>query len=148
MKKNKLSNAPSQNTSPVPYRKSYNDVLTAERKLMFASDPDINISAVADRIVAGPSEALSKSVHMPSTAGTHSKTAAVTLGRADNDYETIDKRRSRSNSYDTKDPGYETIPANKKKINAVAHSVDTVAASEQTNDNARASASTGIYTVS
>lgn len=25
MKKNKLSNAPSQNTSPVPYRKSYND---------------------------------------------------------------------------------------------------------------------------
>lgn len=147
MKKNKLSNAPSQNTSPVPYRKSYNDVLTAERQTMFASDPDINISG-GDRIVASTSDALSKSVHIPSTIGTLSKTPAVALGRADNDYETIDKRRSRSNSYDTKDPGYETIPANKQNITSDVYNVDTVAASKQTNDNARASASTGIYTVS
>lgn len=148
MKKNKLSNAPSQNTSPVPYRKSYNDVLTAERQIMFASDPDINISA-ADRIVASPSDALSKSVYIPSTVGTLSKPPAmVGLGRADNDYETIDKRRSRSNSYDTKDPGYETIPANKHKITSGLHNVDTVAAFEPPNDIARATAPTGIYTVS
>lgn len=145
MKKNKLSNAPSQNTSPVPYRKSYNDVLTADRQMMFASEPDITISA-ADIIVAGPSDALSKSVHIPSTAGTApSTTPSILLGRADNDYETIDKRRSRSNSYDTKDPGYETIPANKSKIT----SDDIVAVTfDQTRDNPRISAPAGIFTVS
>lgn len=108
MKKNKLSNAPSQNTSPVPYRKSMNENVQsfsvstgADRKSVFISDPDIA------REVNLP-EVLSRSVH----ASPGKSSVKTTLASDDNDYETIDKRRARSSNstYDQKDPGYETIP--------------------------------------
>lgn len=101
MKKNKLSNVPSENTSPVPYRKSYNDVV--DRPNLFASDPDIASTAKQHQIP----DALSKSVHLPGTNINAARNSAI----FSNDYETIDKRRNRNDSYDTKDPGYETIPA-------------------------------------
>lgn len=100
MKKNKLSNAPSQSASPVPNRKSYNDNQTG-----FMSDPDIA------REINLP-DALSRSVH--ASPGKNSiKSANLSI---ENNYETIDKRRAKSsnaNYDDSKDPGYETIPADK-----------------------------------
>lgn len=105
MKKNKLSSAPSQNASPVPSRKALpNDAQTTiDRQSVFLSDPDI-----AHEIAL----AECKSVHSsPNKNGTTS----IPLVE-DNNYETIDKRRTRSSnaSYgDSKDPGYETIPADK-----------------------------------
>lgn len=80
MKKNKLSNAPSQNTSPVPKRKSLpNDAQQlTDRQSVFLSDPDI-----AHEIALADSN---------STHGT---------------------RSSNANYGDSKDPGYETIPADK-----------------------------------
>lgn len=116
MKKNKLSTAPSENTSPVPIRK----VLTeqqpqpaqqqqpqqpqSQRQSLFLSDPDIA------REINLP-DALSKSIH---TSPGKNSIKSAQLNNDDNDYETIDKRRTRSSSsnYDSKnDPGYETIPA-------------------------------------
>lgn len=100
MKKNKLSNAPSENTSPVPFRKSFND---QQRQNVFLSDPDIaHELTVPDHI--------SKSMH--ASPGKNSIKNLQSI--AGNDYETIDKRRARSSTsnYDTKnDPAYETIPA-------------------------------------
>lgn len=123
MKKNKLSNAPSQNTSPVPYRKSYNDAAGAgDRQMMFASDPELAIGPIVIGTNERGSDALSKSMHATSSSSgggqlpLSNKPLALIGARSDNDYETIDKRRSRSNSYDTKDPGYETIPAAGKKV--------------------------------
>lgn len=105
MKKNKLSNAPSQSTSPVPKRKTLpNDAQQlTDRQSVFLSDPDIaNEIALADSISAhgSPSKNSMKSTQIAE----------------DNNYETIDKRRARSsnaNYGDSKDPGYETIPADK-----------------------------------
>lgn len=135
MKKNKLSNAPSQNTSPVPYRKSYNDTTSGERQNLFASDPDITVT-IASVPVAAPAAAASDAL---------SKSAYLAPGRStDNDYETIDKRRSRSNSYDTKDPGYETIPASKGNVGQTAPSVDLV----DSFDKSKPTAVAGIYTTS
>lgn len=102
MKKTKqLSNTPSQNTSPVPCRKSLND---SDSGSMFLSDPDI----ARDLLLP---ELLSKSVH--ASPGKNSVRSAHVV--VDNDYETIDKRRARSSNchYDQKDPGYETIPGDK-----------------------------------
>lgn len=101
MKKTKLSNAPSQNTSPLPYRKSLND---SDSGGMFLSDPDISRELLLQ-------DMLSKSVH--ASPGKNSVRSAH--GTVDNDYETIDKRRARSSNchYDQKDPGYETIPGEK-----------------------------------
>lgn len=101
MKKTKLSNAPSQNTSPLPYRKSMND---SENCGIFLSDPDISRELLLQ-------DMLSKSVHA-SPGKNSTRSAHVTV---DNDYETIDKRRARSSNchYDQKDPGYETIPGEK-----------------------------------
>lgn len=107
MKKNKLSSVPSQNTSPLPFRKSMNEAIT-DRQSVFMSDPDIA------REVNLP-EALSRSLH---ASPGKSSTKSVQIS-ADNNYETIDMRRTRSsnaNYDDSKDPGYETIPAD--KINA------------------------------
>lgn len=105
MKKNKLSSAPSQSTSPVPNRKTLpSDAQPImDRRSVFLSDPDIaHEIALAD----------SKSVHAsPNKNGTTSIPIVE-----DNNYETIDKRRTRSsnaNYGDSKDPGYETIPADK-----------------------------------
>lgn len=106
MKKNKLSNAPSQNTSPVPKRKTLpsNDAhQLSDRQSVFLSDPDIaHEIALAD---------------CSSTHGSPSKNSMKSTQIAeDNNYETIDKRRARSsnaNYGDSKDPGYETIPADK-----------------------------------
>lgn len=110
MKKNKLSSAPSENTSPVPYRKviasEQQPMLPSQqqqRQSVFLSDPDIA------REINLP-ESLSKSMH--TSPGKSSVKSAHLSG--DNNYETIDKRRARSSNsnYDTKnDPGYETIPA-------------------------------------
>lgn len=107
MKKNKLSSVPSQHTSPLPFRKSMNEAIT-DRQSVFMSDPDIA------REVNLP-EALSRSLH---ASPGKSSTKSVQIS-ADNNYETIDMRRTRSshaNYDDSKDPGYETIPAD--KINA------------------------------
>lgn len=100
MKKNKLSNAPSVNTSPVPFRKMLND---PQRQSVFLSDPDIAVETT-------PLEPLSKSMNAASAIQSI-KSAQL---NATNEYETIDKRRARNSSsnYDSKnDPGYETIPA-------------------------------------
>lgn len=102
MKKNKLSAAPSENTSPVPFRKMLNE--QQQRQSVFLSDPDI-----AHEINI-PDTELSKSMHA-SPGKTSIKSIQM---NDDNEYETIDKRRTRSTSsnYDSKnDPGYETIPA-------------------------------------
>ena len=84
MKKNKLSSVPSQDESPVLARKSlnYNEFGTS------LSGVDLHIS---DNDVA----AIPKSPQKPMMI--------------DNDYETIDKKRTKNNNYN-KDPGYETIP--------------------------------------
>lgn len=100
MKKNKLSNAPSVNTSPVPIRKTLND---PQRQSVFLSDPDIAVETTSP-------EPLSKSMNAASAL--HSFHSAQS--NATNEYETIDKRRARNSSsnYDSKnDPCYETIPA-------------------------------------
>lgn len=100
MKKNKLSNAPSNNTSPVPYRKALN-----ERQSVFLSDPDITHEL-------NLADGLNKNIHDSRSPGKNSiKSAQLSV---DNEYETIDKRRARSSTsnYDAKnDPNYETIPA-------------------------------------
>lgn len=116
MKKNKLSNAPSQNTSPVPSRKALQtDVQpTAERQSVFLSDPDIaHEIALADG-------------KLPNKNGTKSSQIVE-----DNNYETIDKRRTRSsnaNYGDSKDPGYETIPADKPGNAAKRNNLSRVSA--------------------
>lgn len=115
MKKNKLSSAPSQNTSPVPSRKTL--VIDTQqqqqqppqpqpltnRQSVFLSDPDITREiAMVD----------SRSVHASPTKNSTKSTQNV----EDNNYETIDKRRTRSSNAhygDSKDPGYETIPGDK-----------------------------------
>lgn len=102
MKKNKLSSAPSENTSPVPFRKVLNEP-QQQRQSVFLSDPDIAHEVNLP-------ESLSKSMH--ASPGKNS-IKSVQLAE-DNNYETIDKRRARSSNsnYDSKnDPGYETIPA-------------------------------------
>lgn len=102
MKKNKLSSAPSENTSPVPFRKVLNDQ-QQQRQSVFLSDPDIAHEVNLP-------ESLSKSMH---ASPGKSSLKSVQLNE-DNDYETIDKRRARSSNanYDSKnDPAYETIPA-------------------------------------
>lgn len=104
MKKNKLSSAPSENTSPVPFRKVITE--QQQRQSVFLSDPDI-----AHEI--NLPDALSKSMHI--SPGKNSVKSAQLS--EDNNYETIDKRRARSSNsnYDSKnDPGYETIPADLK----------------------------------
>lgn len=101
MKKNKLSNAPSPNTSPIAYRKSYND--DAVSSAFVGSHPDIGAalnSAHDPDAPASIASNLSKSMISP---------------RSRNEYETIDKRKSRGGyDDDSRDPEYETIPADKK----------------------------------
>lgn len=92
MKKNKLSNAPSPNTSPVPYRKSYNE---DHKPTSIGSHPDIAADTTA--AITNPISNLSKS---------------MIATRSANEYETIDKRKSRGGyDDDSRDPEYETIPA-------------------------------------
>lgn len=93
MKKNKLSNFPSNDSSPILSRKSANDLNNKPSSETFSSDSDISKETV---IHSSPGKNSLKSITM------------------DNNYETIDKRRNRSNSYDNKDPGYETIPGGDK----------------------------------
>lgn len=123
MKKNKLSNAPSQNTSPVPYRKSFQDITS--RPSLFLSDPDINLDE----------DALSTRSIVPND---RNSTAFVGTTLR-NDYETIDKRRHRISNYDDqKDHGYETIPA--------SGSNQTVAVDDvEQHSRSRSSAPAGIY---
>lgn len=100
MKKNKMSNAQAD-SSPPPFRKSYNEPLNAQS--VFMSEPDI-----AHGI--GLVDSLDRSAG-PSANTSPEKNSAK---YSDNDYETIDKRRARGNAtnYNTKtDPAYETIPA-------------------------------------
>lgn len=128
MKKNKLSNAPSQNTSPVPYRKSFQDILS--RPSLYLSDPDINLDEDA----------------LSTRSTDRNSTAFVGTTTARNDYETIDKRRQQhrgSNYDDQKDHGYETIPA--------SGSSQTTTTTVVSNDGVeqhrtRSSAPAGIYT--
>lgn len=131
MKKNKLSNAPSQNTSPVPYRKSFQDLLT--RPSLFLSDPDINL----DEDALGTRSILPNDRNSIAFAGTTIR----------NDYETIDKRRPHrgSNYDDQKDHGYETIPATAPPPTA-AGSNQTAASDDGTEQHrTRSSAPAGIY---
>lgn len=111
MKKNKLSNVPSQNTSPVPYRKSLNDE-NDDGPNVFASDPDITKT---NRILP---EFLTKSLYSSPGKANHinNDNLKSTTVIIDNNYETINKRHGRTHSYDSKDPGYETIPDHKKSI--------------------------------
>lgn len=103
MKKNKLSNAPSPNTSPVPYRKSY--IEDHKRSSGFVgshSDIAAAVKPLGD--------------HTDSPANTMSSLSKSMIAtRSTNEYETIDKRKSRGGGYDddTRDPEYETIPADK-----------------------------------
>lgn len=97
MKKNKLSHFPSQNTSPVLARKSTDveQIVTISKELIFNSDPD-----------------LTKEIVIPSSP---IKNQSIII--TDNNYETIDKKRNRSNTFDKQDPGYETIPGGDAKNN-------------------------------
>lgn len=134
MKKNKLSNAPSQNTSPVPYRKSFQDITS--RPSLFLSDPDINLDE----------DALCTRSIVPNDRNSTAFVGGTTTTR--NDYETIDKRRHRNSSYDDeKDHGYETIPASggasNQNVTATVVPVDDGVSDEH---RSRSSAPAGIYT--
>jgi hypothetical protein len=106
MKKNKLFNLSSENSSPVAIRKSTNSVNTDPAKRnstanhnnnnldLFVSDPDVSKDISLTDFIA------------PISPG---------MGGVDNNYETIDKKRGRSNSYN-RDPGYETIPGERNVI--------------------------------
>lgn len=116
MKKNKLSNAPSQNTSPVPYRKSYND---SDVHLQQHHPPAITLPAVPT--VDSVSSALSRSLYM---------------GGGSNDYETIDQRKTGNSNnsggilLQSKDPEYETIPGDLANNAAVAVALATTSAAQ------------------
>lgn len=133
MKKNKLSNAPSQNTSPVPYRKSFQDILS--RPSLYLSDPDINLDEDA----------------LSTRSNDRNSTAFVGTTTARNDYETIDKRRQQhrgSNYDDQKDHGYETIPAGGSSSQTTT--ITTTTAAGVSDDGVeqhrtRSSAPAGIY---
>lgn len=118
MKKNKLSNAPSPNTSPIPYRKSYNEEVISIG--LDSSYPDITDGLKSSNDSNVQPSNLSKSMISP---------------RSRNEYETIDKRKSRGGyGDDTRDPEYETIPA------------DTMDKSVQIKNRLSSSSTAGIHT--
>jgi hypothetical protein len=117
MKKNKMFNLPSENTSPIAMRKSTNSVNVASEPLpsinkrnstnnnleIFVSDPDVSKDiSLTDFINTSSSD-------QHSSPGKSSVKSVQSVIVVDNNYETIDKKRTRSNSYN-RDPGYETIP--------------------------------------
>lgn len=117
MKKNKLSNAPSQNSSPILQRKQEGGGVSE----LLLSDPDISQDAnLAELIQSSVQSSPIKRSSKVSPATVTVLGAATTVKNADNNYETIDKRRGRSNSFDNKDPGYETIPGDKRGSNTVS----------------------------
>lgn len=121
MKKNKLSNAPSPNTSPIPYRKSYNEEVLSSG--FVGSQPDIG-AALKLTNESDPQSLLSSNL-----------SKSMISPRSRNEYETIDKRKSRGGyDDDTRDPEYETIPA------------DVVEKSVQTTNRLSASSTAGIHT--
>ncbi|XP_037029805.1 uncharacterized protein LOC119069772 [Bradysia coprophila] len=130
MKKNKLSNAPSQNTSPVPYRKSFQDILS--RPSLYLSDPDINLDEDA----------------LSTRSNDRNSTAFVGTTTVRNDYETIDKRRQHRNiNYDDqKDHGYETIPAGGSSSQTMTTTSATTGVSDDgvEQHRARSSAPAGV----
>lgn len=88
MKKNKLSKAPSQNSSPVPTRKDGGTAQLADAE-HFLSDPELmQLNGASGSLHGSPSK-------KPISSS--------------NDYETIDKKQMRQNKQQ-QDPGYETIP--------------------------------------
>lgn len=115
MKKNRLSNAPSQNSSPIPQRKSLNENADNGGAGTYLSNPDVS------RELFMP-EFMNKSTHASPSKNNAQRSTNVTS--IDNDYETIDKRRARSSNceYDQKDPGYETIPGDKHDTCAITKS--------------------------
>lgn len=96
MKRNKLSSFSSQNSSPIPGRRSINH----DSLVDLSTSPEATTEPVFSYKVetASPKK--------------DTKTASQLADISDNNYESIDKRRHRHNSYE-KDPGYETIPADK-----------------------------------
>lgn len=105
MKKNKLSNLPSQNSSPQMGRKfPQSDRASTAEPEVFISDSDISNGTPA-------TDSGRVSVH--ESPGKYSVRSA---GHIDNNYETIERKlsRGRSSSYGEKDPGYETIPGDKR----------------------------------
>ncbi|XP_058452179.1 uncharacterized protein LOC131430913 isoform X2 [Malaya genurostris] len=88
MKKNKLSKAPSQNSSPIPLRKEGTALLADVEQ--FLSDPELV------QLNGG------NSLH-----GSPSKKPLATINSG-NDYETLEKKPMRHRQQ--QDPGYETIP--------------------------------------
>ncbi|XP_029717976.2 uncharacterized protein LOC109402423 isoform X2 [Aedes albopictus] len=94
MKKNKLSKAPSQNSSPVPLRKDGPGGGTA-------------MLADAEQFLSDP-ELIQTNGGSGSTHGSPSKKPLPTI--TGNDYETLDKKHSRQQHKQQQDPGYETIP--------------------------------------
>ncbi|GAB0096530.1 uncharacterized protein DMENIID0001_120540 [Sergentomyia squamirostris] len=111
MKKNKLSNLPSQNSSPIASRKLYGgDRASTAEPEVFISDSDVS-NETPPVLDSGRA-----SVH--ESPGKHS---VRSTGQIDNNYETIERKmsRGRSSSYGEKDPGYETIPGDKRTGDAV-----------------------------
>lgn len=104
MKKSKLFSTASP-VATATTNSSSND-LQNNNPDVFVSDPDI---AKEINLPDFLSEALGAS---PGKAST--KSAQI----FDNNYETIDKKRNRSSSFNNKDPGYETIPAQKVRQGA------------------------------
>uniref|UniRef100_A0A7G3AUI4 Putative nucleolar and coiled-body phosphoprotein 1 n=1 Tax=Lutzomyia longipalpis TaxID=7200 RepID=A0A7G3AUI4_LUTLO len=105
MKKNKLSNLPSQNSSPQMGRKfPQSDRASTAEPEVFISDSDIS---------NGTPQLDSGRVSLHESPGKFSVRSA---GQIDNNYETIERKlsRGRSSSYGEKDPGYETIPGDKR----------------------------------
>lgn len=103
MKKNKLSNLPSQNSSPTMPRKVHEE--NGGVTIPYASTHDLS-SDLNDHVSGG-------SVH---TSPEKSSLKSVNVN-LDNNYETIDKKRRARSEYDQRDPGYETIPGDKSENN-------------------------------
>ncbi|XP_065095716.1 uncharacterized protein LOC135717514 isoform X2 [Ochlerotatus camptorhynchus] len=90
MKKNKLSKAPSQNSSPVPLRKDGTALLADAEQ--FLSDPELTQLNGSGSLHGSPSK------------------KPLPVINSGNDYETLDKKQIRHHSQQQQDPGYETIP--------------------------------------
>lgn len=100
MKKNKLSNLPSQNSSPILPRKISEE--NGGGTISYGSSHDLS-----------EDNPMSNSIH-----ASPEKSSVISANvNLDNNYETIDKKRRARLDYNQKDPGYETIPGDKNENN-------------------------------
>lgn len=155
MKKNKLSNAPSQNTSPIPYRKSYNDQITL-----------IEANSVQQHHHQSPYQQHQQpqlppppppAMTLPPVPTVDSVTSALTRsmylggggidGSGTNDYETISeqhKRRPTPHHQHAKDPEYETIPADAAAVQALQQQQQLHKRMSSSGSSSAAASSAGI----